>query len=224
MSIALETKPVANSAGSTNFDFPIALLYGSTLRWFESLKLILSGVTRPTRRGKLFKNVRPRKLQLSRHYRKIHLLLGLHQFQVCYWMSFAKQRGFELLGGRISCSSEHILNLVPVDDGLKHRPRAEWSIGYMNCELNDSEIWLQSALQEDPEREQVSLRQPVEKCYFLSVAKVSYGRETTLGQHNKDGRGSPHHRLVVYDLKGAWTKSNRDVAFALFDSFMKSQV
>jgi len=67
----------------------------------------------------------------------------------------------------------------------------------------------------------VSLRQPVEKCYFLSVAKVSYGRETTLGQQ---GRGSPHHRLVVYDLKGAWTKSNRDVAFALFDSFMKSQV
>ncbi|XP_065335800.1 protein hobbit [Cloeon dipterum] len=215
LSIAVETKPASNSGGpSGNFDFPIALLYGSTLRWFESLKLILSGVTRPTRRGKLFKNVRPRKLQLSRHYRKIHLLLGLHQFQVCYWMSFAKQRGFELLGGRISCSSEHILNLVPVDDGLVHRPRAEWSIGYMNCELNDAEIWLQSALEE--EKEQVSLRQPVEKCYFLSLAKVSYGRETTL---EKD----PHHRLVVYDLKGAWTKSNRDVAFALFDSFVKSQ-
>lgn len=79
-------------------------------------------------------------------------------------------------------------------------------------------------MQEDPEREQVSLRQPVEKCYFLSVAKVSYGRETTLGQQDKDAKGSPHHRLVVYDLKGAWTKSNRDVAFALFDSFMKSQV
>ena len=28
---------------------------------------------------------------------------------------------------------------------------------------------------------------------------------------------------MVYDLKGAWTKNNRDVAFGLFDSFMKSQ-
>lgn len=34
---------------------------------------------------------------------------------------------------------------------------------------------------------------------------------------------TPMHRLVVHDLKGAWTKTNRDVAFALFDSFMKNQ-
>ncbi|KAF4523917.1 hypothetical protein B566_EDAN012268 [Ephemera danica] len=212
-----------HAANAANYDFPVALLYGSTLRWFESLKLILSGVTRPTRRGPQFRNVRPRKLQLSRHYRRIHLLLGLHRFQVCYWMSFAMQRGFELIGGRVSSSSEHILNLVPVGDGLKHRPRAEWSIGYMNCELNDAEIWLQTALQEDPSKEHVSMRQPVEKCYFLSVAKVSYGRETSVNQQEVKSQDNPHHRLVVYDLKGAWTKSNRDVAFALFDSFVKAK-
>lgn len=34
---------------------------------------------------------------------------------------------------------------------------------------------------------------------------------------------TPTHRLVVHDLKGAWTKNNRDVAFALFDSFIKTQ-
>jgi hypothetical protein len=34
---------------------------------------------------------------------------------------------------------------------------------------------------------------------------------------------TPIHRLVVHDLKGAWTKTNRDVAFALFDSFIKTQ-
>lgn len=98
----------------------------------------------------------------------------------------------------------------------------------MNSELNDTEIWLKSALQEDPEKEAISLRQPVEKCFCLSVAKVSYGRETVLlsrehsaSERNKD---TPTHRLVVYDLKGAWTKSNRNVAFALFDSFMRNQV
>ncbi|XP_066998211.2 protein hobbit [Anabrus simplex] len=229
INIALETKQ-SNKEGMSDFECPAVLLYGSTLRWFENLKLILSGVTRPTRRGAVFNNLRPRKLQLSRHYRKVHLLLGFHKFHVYYWMSFAMQRGFELSGGRISSSSEHILTLVPVDDGLKHRPRAEWSIMYMNCELNDAEIWLKSALQQEPERV-VSFRQPVEKCYFLSVAKVSYGRETILTNrdlHNTSDRvcgskDTPTHRLVVYDLKGAWTKSNRDVAFALFDAFMKTK-
>lgn len=52
---------------------------------------------------------------------------------------------------------EHILTLVPLDDGLKHRPRAEWSIMYMNCELNDAEIWLKSALQEEPGKEVLML-------------------------------------------------------------------
>jgi hypothetical protein len=123
---------------------------------------------------------------------------------------------------------EHMLSLVPIDDGLTHRPKAEWSIVYMNSELNDSEIWLKSALQEDSEIEAMSLRQPVEKCYCLSVAKVSYGRETVVPnrEHNSCERNkdTPTHRLVVYDLRGAWTKSNRNVAFALFDTFMKNKV
>jgi len=34
---------------------------------------------------------------------------------------------------------------------------------------------------------------------------------------------TPQHRLVVHELKGAWTSSNRDVAFALLDSFVKVQ-
>ncbi|KAF5270674.1 hypothetical protein FQA39_LY01412 [Lamprigera yunnana] len=227
LGVVLETKPISNQSPTCNIDYPILSLYSSTLRWIENLKLILSGVTRPTKRGRIFNNIRPRKIQLSRHYKKIHLLMGLHKFQVCYWMSFAMQRGFELLGGRLSSSSEHSLSLNPIDDGLKHRAKAEWSIVYMNSELNDTEIWLKSALQEDPEKEAMTIWQPVEKCFCLSVAKVSYGRETILlcrehstSERNKD---TPTHRLVVYDLKGAWTKSNRNVAFALFDSFMRNQ-
>lgn len=193
---------------------------------------MFAGVTRPTRRGAVFKNLRPRKKQLSRHYKKIRILLGFHRFQVCYWMSFAMQRGFELLGGRITFGSEYVLNLIPVDDDLKHRPRTDWSVMYMNCDLNDAEIWLKSALQ-GVGNESLAFRQPVEKCYCLSVAKVSYGRETVVHRTanilNSSDRGScskdtPTHRLVVYDLKGAWTKSNRDVAFALFDTLIKSQV
>ncbi|XP_076248425.1 bridge-like lipid transfer protein family member hobbit [Calliopsis andreniformis] len=216
VSLSLETKPTGSPALASA---PTALLYGSTLRWFENLKFILSGATRPTRKGPLFKNIRPRKKQLSRHYRKVRLTLAFHRFHVSYWMSFAMQRGFEVTGGRVACSSEHNLALHPIDDGLIHRPRAEWSVVYMNCELSDAEIWLKSALQED--KESTSLRQPVEKCYCLSVARVSYGREAMVT--GLSGGDTPTHRLVVHDLKGAWTKTNRDVAFALFDSFIKTQ-
>uniref|UniRef100_A0A146MBQ1 UPF0378 protein KIAA0100 n=5 Tax=Lygus hesperus TaxID=30085 RepID=A0A146MBQ1_LYGHE len=233
ISLALETKQP--NPGSNNGSFnglntnserelnncPVALLYGSTLRWFENLKLILSGVTRPTRRGTVFKNLRPRKLPLSRHYRRVHLNLSLHTFQIHYWMSFAMQRGFELTGESIAFSSEHLLSLVPVNDGLKHRPRAEWSVVYMTCELGNAEIWLRSALPGDQPTDKVSMRPPVEKCYFLSVGKVSYGREGSAGII--DTIGTPIHRLVVYGLKGAWTTSNRDVVFALFDTFIKTK-
>lgn len=56
------------------------------------------------------------------------------------------QRGFELNCGRLTLSSEHGLRLVTLEDGLKHRPRADWSVTFLNCELQEAEIWLQSAL------------------------------------------------------------------------------
>ncbi|XP_022178741.1 protein KIAA0100 isoform X2 [Myzus persicae] len=225
VSLSIETKPEPNTGSPhTDTDYPVALLYGSTLKWFENLKLILSGVTRPTRRGPLFNNNRHKKLTLSRHYRKVHLCVSLQHFQVHYWMSFALQRGFELFGQRISTSSEHTLNLASnFEDDLKHRSRPVWSVGYMNCELMDTEIWLKSALQSEEEEEEAEIKEkPVEKCYLLSVSKVSYGRETT-GTCEADGSPTPIHRLVVYHLKGAWTTRNRDVAFALFNSLVKNQ-
>lgn len=73
----------------------------------------------------------------------------------------------------------------------------------------------------------MSLRQPVEKFYFLSVQRVSYGREAVLSPpFVVPGTASsvPTHRLVVQDLRAAWTKNNRQVAFALYDSWVKAQV
>lgn len=221
ISISFETKPSANG------EIPKLDLYGSTLRWFESLKLILSGVTRPTRRGPVFNNIRPRKKQLSRHYKKAHLQMSMHTFQVCYWMSHALHRGFQLNGGRISYSSEYSLALNPIDDGLLHRPRADWTVLYMNCELNDAEIWLRSVTntdRNDSSSESISnFSRDICRDYFLSVAKVSYGREAMVIIDERKQKENPTHKLVVHDLKGAWTKNNRDIAFGLFDSFWKSQ-
>lgn len=52
-----------------------------------------------------------------------------------------------------SVLAEYLLTLVPIDDGLLHRPRAVWSIIYTNCELNDAEVWLKSALQVEDKKE-----------------------------------------------------------------------
>ena len=73
----------------------------------------------------------------------------------------------------------------------------------------------------------MSLRQPVEKFYFLSVQRVSYGREAVLNAPflaPSTASSVPTHRLVVQDLRAAWTKSNRQVAFALYDSWIKAQL
>ncbi|KAI5641648.1 hypothetical protein NE865_06162 [Phthorimaea operculella] len=215
--LSMDTKPIDR-------DGPILLLYGSTLRWFESLKLILSGITRPTRRGRVFRNVRPRKPQLSRHYRNVSVSLTLHNLQVFYWSSSSMQRGIEMLGVRVTCGSKHHLSLVPTNTGLIRRPRANWTTVYMNCDLNDAEIWLKTPAtvvddRDSDENSSVLIPQAMEKCYCLSVRRVSYTREAC-------GAGTapaPTHRLAVHDLRGAWTKLNRDLAFALIDTYIKTQ-
>lgn len=221
ISYSFETKNI----NAEQDDIPTMLLYSSTLRWIENLKMILSGVTRLTRRGVLFYNTKPRKPQLSRHYQRLCISLNLHKFKIIYWMSFAKQRGLELVGGRLFLSSEHTQTLTEIDDGMKHRPRATWNIGYLNSELCDSEIWLYNCKDED-ENPTKSFDIPVERSYFLSVDRVSYGREEMVKDviSEEDKADTPTHRLVVHGLKGAWTRHNRLVAFSLFDSYQKSAV
>ncbi|KAL3182953.1 hypothetical protein MRX96_006749 [Rhipicephalus microplus] len=114
------------------------------------------GLPKLTQRGALFGNVKPRKSQLMRHVRQLQLSLALHKFQVCYWDSLARQHGFELLAGRIQLSSEHSLVLDTLRDGLLHRPRASWSVFYMNCELGDSKVWLYNASTEATASEPLS--------------------------------------------------------------------
>lgn len=64
--------------------------------------------------------------------------------KVFYWSSSSLQRGIEILGVRVTCCSKHQLVLVPTTDGLVRRPRANWATVYMNCDLNDAEIWLKT--------------------------------------------------------------------------------
>uniref|UniRef100_T1IJV3 FMP27/BLTP2/Hobbit GFWDK motif-containing RBG unit domain-containing protein n=1 Tax=Strigamia maritima TaxID=126957 RepID=T1IJV3_STRMM len=214
MSVSMETKATQTQRED---NIPSMLFYSSTLRWLECLKVLLARSSRPIRRGLIFRNCKRKKLQLGRHYKSIRLSVSIHEFDVRYWMSFAKQCGFQLNAGKLTLSSEHNLSIVAVDDGLKHRPQAEWSVAYLNCEFNDVKVRLQSA----PEDLNLSFSMPKEN-YFLSLSKVSYGRDAVPRENELND--TPTHCLVIYDLKGAWTKENRDIIFNLFDSYVNSKL
>lgn len=79
--------------------------------------------------------------------RTIKLDVNLHRFNICYWMSFSKQHGQELLADSFVLHSCNDLTLVPVEDGLFHRSAANWSVRYLGCDLTAAKVWLQSARQ-----------------------------------------------------------------------------
>lgn len=89
LAITMDTRSMISADQSRGI--PSVLFYSNTLKWLENLKVssltqvlfqgrslyvffffmkvILSGVTRPIRRGVVFQNTKPRKISLSRHYK-----------------------------------------------------------------------------------------------------------------------------------------------------------
>ncbi|CAG2170224.1 unnamed protein product, partial [Oppiella nova] len=173
--------------------------------------------------GKLFNNTKPRKLPFGRVFKSIRVTVYLHKFQVSYWSSFNKQRGFEIISSNLTHSAEHLQSFMPINDNLKHRTKPVWDMLYMNSELSDVEIFLYKGPGVDTTMNDSDWKG--ERQYFMSVRKVSYNRETKSPSNVRDiDAEAPTHRLVVHDLRGAWTKDNRDVAFGLFDSYIKTQL
>ncbi|XP_076453404.1 protein hobbit-like isoform X2 [Babylonia areolata] len=224
LDLSLKTKPVpsnpANIASSPEF-------YASSLRFLEKIKQCMFSVTRPVRRGKLFGVITPRKPQLTRHYRKIRLTVDFHRFVICHWMSNAKQHGAELVADSFQLRMCNRLTLVPVEDGLLHRPRADWAIKYLTCHLGPTQIYLcqEARLNESSS----SGGAPVDKSFFLSVSKISYhraeSRKPTPGQEvePEQSHKTPTHSMGIHEMRGAWNERNRAVVLGLYDSYMKAQ-
>ena len=166
--------------------------------------------------------------------------------QVNYWTSFSQQRGVLLNVARgINLSTEHVLGLLPYKDGLHRRPRADWSVSFINSELATSDIWIQTALAatqppdsppapgspETPATPTTSRdtlgsnkgesARNMERSFFFCVEKVVYMR---MGQAMREDAGKPTHKLVIHGARGAWTQSNRDMFFALYDSWRRAQI
>lgn len=97
--------------------------------------------------------------------------------------------------------------LVPIADNLIHRPKADWSFVYVNSDVNDTEIWLQSSITQENTEEvcpfeqgcccehelinlfcfQEPLNRPIEKFFLMSIDKLSYAREALLIPSQESG-------------------------------------
>ncbi|XP_059177083.1 protein hobbit-like isoform X2 [Physella acuta] len=221
LELSLKTRPAADNS----LDTPSCPeLYASTLRFLEKIRNCMFSVTRPVRRGKLFGIVTPRKLQLTRHYKKIKLSVDFHKFAICHWMSNAKEHGAELISDSFVLQMCNKLNLVPLEDGLLHRPQAEWSIKYLKCHLGPTRIYLCKNKGKD---ESSASPGPAERSFFLSVTKISYQRAD---RKNKPGNSVeeqeqriPTHSVSIHEMKGAWNQFNRTVVMNLYDSYMRAK-
>lgn len=82
---------------------------------------------------------------------------------------------------------------------------------YMNSEVSNVEIWLHNNQVTGSALDEINNR--TVRNFLLNISLVSYNRENkdrTIG--SSDGHEeTATHRLVVHDLRGAWTKPNKDV-------------
>ncbi|KAL8564427.1 hypothetical protein ACOMHN_057449 [Nucella lapillus] len=177
--------------------------------------------------------------------RKIRLTVDFHRFVLCHWMSNAKQHGAELAADSLQLAACQRLNLLPLTDGLLHRPRAVWTIRYLAGHLGPTHIYL--CQEARPKEGSASGGAPVDKSFFLSVSKISYhraeSRHPTPGQEvgpeqaprhsvsimemrgawTERNRAAPRHSVSIMEMRGAWTERNRAVLLGLYDSYRKAQ-
>src|SRR5699024_413998 len=81
LSASIETKERHPSSEEPD-KIPTILLYNSTLRWLENKMFMITGFPRLTRRGKLYDNVRPRKMPFTRLFKSIRLTIYLQKLEV----------------------------------------------------------------------------------------------------------------------------------------------
>ncbi|VDP90437.1 unnamed protein product [Echinostoma caproni] len=134
------------------------------------IKMCLTKVARPIRRGRLFRYTPPRKPTFGRLLQALEFNLNLPQLQLSYWVSYAKRTGVRVTTGpvqltamlrytieqenkttfdsrRASVLQPHVM-LPPVGArsiagaSLVRRPFTNWTVVHLSSSLQDSRIQL----------------------------------------------------------------------------------
>ncbi|KAL3316416.1 hypothetical protein Ciccas_004933 [Cichlidogyrus casuarinus] len=150
--------------------FPRCFFYTNVIKFLDKMKMCFARVSRPIRRGLVFKRVKPRRPNFSRLFESIHLTVSVPELEITYWVSQAKRIGVFIHTGPLQLAAdfnlvvdgdrpikrEFISLLHPTSpetvmthqngphivDGLIRRPRAIWSIKQLILNLHQLSAWL----------------------------------------------------------------------------------
>ena len=200
---------------------PKFLCYASTIRWLENFKNnIIVNVTRPTRRGTVWYNVRLPKKKLSRHYRLITFNMRLSASQLSYWSSYTNRIGVIVRVGALTLDSQFKLSINPFLDGLIHRPRAKFRV--LHCEIKTSNLKVdtRSYITDDK----------LEENEFAYIDSISYTYNTTNFSRDSLSEITPtepnpyRHHIEANKVKLLWNCFNRKLVFSLYESYENSRI
>ncbi|TGZ59272.1 hypothetical protein CRM22_009166 [Opisthorchis felineus] len=149
---------------------PWCLFYTSILKFADRLRMCLTKVARPIRRGSVFGYQPLRKPLFGRLLQLMEFTFNLPHLEVAYWVSYANRTGVHLTTGPVHLSSETRLIVegetkVPLirgtssgamvqpfvmfapmrpiqHSGLIRRPIASWSVIRLSASVHDSRIRL----------------------------------------------------------------------------------
>eukprot|EP00095_Tigriopus_kingsejongensis_P007219 maker-scaffold1825_size27015-snap-gene-0.8 protein:Tk07219 transcript:maker-scaffold1825_size27015-snap-gene-0.8-mRNA-1 annotation:"upf0378 protein kiaa0100-like" len=225
------TKGHSNRAGAGG-ETPKLHMYSSTIRWMESLKWLFSGMARPVRRGALFGTAPIRKQSFFRHFKDVDVSYSFNCLELDYWTSASMTKGILVnISKGLFFSGKYRLHLPKGNDGLVRRQRTAWIAEYTNCEFDSTDVWFQSicsnndtASEEDGSSSglEESASRQLEKNFFFFVEKIQYNRD--ISKSKLESNTAPLHCLIVTGARGAWTTSNRDMAFSLYQSWRRAHI
>ena len=112
--------------------------------------------------------------------------------------------------------------MTSVEDNAENLPTTSDQLNDDQNEHLEDQNSTQSDFYPDSYASDPPQKRHIEKSFFFSVEDVQYNRDVSPMVPFPNGtseRSSPAHILTVTGAKGAWTQSNRDMAFSLYDSW-----
>ncbi|CAH8576988.1 unnamed protein product [Heterobilharzia americana] len=100
MQVNFTVKPPPSGSSKTD-QRPWCLLYTSVLKFADKLRVCLSQISRPIRRGSLYNYNPPRKPNFGRLLQSLDFSFNLPQLEMIFWVSYAKRTGVHLTTGPI---------------------------------------------------------------------------------------------------------------------------
>ena len=221
--------------------YPKVNLYSNTLKWLDTWASVVVGtVSRPVFKGSLWKNLKPPKKKLTRHYRKIHFETDFDMAEVEIWSSYRKRAGAKITVQSGELSMTHKLTLVPwppveiVDvDGniqyvtLSRRPRTVWSTEKCKAHFHDIQGTLMGSL--DSMEENAYDRDPNQRSpehFLFSVNEVEYRQrgEMSLSTESLNSTNSRDsklytHWIVISDFKASINIDTRTLILAFIEQY-----